>query len=87
MLIGPLSVFSEEMRYPYLDKRIVEFCYAIPTEIKFKNGWYRYIQRIAMENILPKKNQWRHKGPSFESLFNENLLLSGKDRLNNIISS
>ncbi len=81
-----VAVFSEEMRYPYLDKRIVEFCYAIPTEIKFKNGWYRYIQRIAMENILPKKNQWRHKGPSLESLFNKNLLLSEKDRLNTIIS-
>ena len=40
-----------------------------------------------MENILPKKNQWRHKGPSFESLFNKNLLLFEKDRLNNIIYS
>ena len=87
MLDRTSAVFSEEIRYPYLDKRIVEFCYAIPTEIKFKNGWYRYIQRIAMENILPKKNQWRHKGPSLTALFDKNLLLSEKDRLNDIISS
>ena len=85
MLNRTTSVFSLETRYPFLDKRLVEFCYAIPTEIKFKNGYYRYIQRIAMEGILPKMNQWRHKGPSFSSLFHETLLIHENDRLNDII--
>jgi asparagine synthase (glutamine-hydrolysing) len=85
MLNRTTSVFSIESRYPFLDKRLVEFAYAIPTEIKFKNGWYRYIQRIAMENILPKKNQWRRKGSSILPLFDKNLLQLEKDRLNDII--
>ena len=55
------SNFSIENRYPFLDKRLVEFCFAIPTEMKFKHGWSRYILRIAMDGILPKENQWRLK--------------------------
>ena len=87
MLNRTTSVFSIESRYPFLDKRLVEFAYAIPTKIKFKNGWYRYIQRIAMENVLPKQNQWRRKGSSILPLFDKNLLELEKDRLNDIIDT
>ena len=54
-----LSNFSIEPRYPFFDKRLIEFCYAIPDEMKFKLGWDRYIQRVSMQDILPKDVQWR----------------------------
>ena len=39
--------------YPYLDKRIVEFALAIPSELYFKHGKSRHLYLQAIENILP----------------------------------
>jgi asparagine synthase (glutamine-hydrolysing) len=51
--------FSIEARHPFYDKRLIEFCLAIPTEQKISNGWDRSIMRRAMSEILPKEIQWR----------------------------
>lgn len=53
------SQYLVERRHPFFDKRLVEFCLAIPSEIKNKYGFNRYLLRKGMENILPKKIQWR----------------------------
>lgn len=67
------AAFSIEPRYPFFDKRLIEFCILIPTEQKISNGWDRIILRRSMENILPKEIQWRPKksnlGPNFERSF------------------
>ncbi len=81
------SFFSIEPRYPFLDKRLVEYCYAIPTEMKFKFGWNRYILRVAMANIIPQENQWRQKPASLVPIFERNIMLFENTRLNNIINS
>ena len=61
-LVDQISApFSIELRHPFFDKRLVEFCLAIPTEQKFSNGWDRMIMRRAMQGILPKEIQWRKK--------------------------
>jgi asparagine synthase (glutamine-hydrolysing) len=85
MLDRTNSAFSIEPRYPFLDKRLVEFCYAIPSGMKFKNGWGRYIQRIAMTDILPKENQWRPFKAELTPVLEKNLLLYEKTFLNNLI--
>ena len=79
-----LSSFYIEPRYPYLDKRLVEFCYAIPNDMKFKFGWSRYILRVSMENILPKEIQWRPDKKYFDPVLYKNLLLFEKKILNKI---
>lgn len=48
-----------EPRYPFWDKRLVEFCLSLPSEAKLKGGWTRLILRQAMEGILPPAVQWR----------------------------
>lgn len=53
------AAFSIEERHPFYDKRLIEFCYALPTEMKYQFGWSRYILRKAMEGILPEEVQWR----------------------------
>src|SRR5205085_8206788 len=30
---------SIETRHPFLDYRLVDFCYSLPNELKIKNGW------------------------------------------------
>jgi asparagine synthase (glutamine-hydrolysing) len=79
------SAFCIEHRHPFFDKRLLEFCYAIPTEIKFRSGWNRYILRKSMENILPKENQWRADKMNFTPYYERNLLLFEKDRLDEFI--
>ncbi len=78
------SYFSIETRYPFFDKRLIEFCYAIPDEMKFHFGWNRYILRVSMENILPLSIQWRPFKKFFDPLLKKNLLLFEKNRLDNI---
>ena len=76
--------FNIEPRYPYFDKRLIEFCYALPNEMKFKYGWNRFIQRMAMDKILPSEIQWRTEKTNFNPVYERNLLLE-KEQLESII--
>jgi len=53
------ATFALEQRYPFFDRRLMEFCVALPFEQKLRHGWTRAILRRAMENILPTTVQWR----------------------------
>ncbi len=79
------SPFSLELRHPFYDKRLIEFCYSIPDDIKFKFGWDRYMLRVGMENILPKEIQWRSSKKSFTPVLERNLLLLEKKNLENYV--
>ena len=43
-----------EERYPFFDKRIMEFCLSIPGKFRIKDGVGRYYYRKALESYLPK---------------------------------
>jgi len=51
--------FSVESRPPFLNRKLIEFSLNLPMEYIIKNGWNKYIARIAMENSLPKNIVWR----------------------------
>lgn len=53
------SVFGVEPRYPFADKRLVEYTLAIPPTQQFSDGWTRSIARRALGDLLPDKIQWR----------------------------
>lgn len=53
------AAFSLEFRHPFMDKRLIEFCMAVPASQKLQNGWTRAIMRHAMQDILPEAIQWR----------------------------
>jgi asparagine synthase (glutamine-hydrolysing) len=63
------AAFELETRFPYFDRRLMEFCLALPSDQKLSGGWTRLIQRRAMQDILPEKVQWRFTkaqlGPNF----------------------
>jgi hypothetical protein len=42
-----------------MDKRLVEFCIALPGHMRLRDGWTRYIMRRAMEGIVPDSITWR----------------------------
>lgn len=48
-----------EIRHPFMDQRLIEFCLALPSDQKLNKGWGRGILRNAMQGILPPEIQWR----------------------------
>lgn len=48
-----------EVRHPFFDKRLVEFCLALPPGQSLKDGWARSILRRALAGVLPEAVQWR----------------------------
>ncbi|MCC5636920.1 lasso peptide isopeptide bond-forming cyclase [Nostoc sp. CHAB 5844] len=54
------SALAIEPRHPFLDKRLVELCLAVPAHLKFCNGFGRGVMRRAMKDILPE--EVRHRG-------------------------
>jgi asparagine synthase (glutamine-hydrolysing) len=72
------GAFGIEPRYPFFDRRLLEFCGTLPPEQRLSGGWTRVIFRRAMDGILPPKVQWR---PSKQDLSpNFNAGLRGADR-------
>jgi asparagine synthase (glutamine-hydrolysing) len=47
-----------ELRYPFWDKDLVEFCLGLPSQEKINRGWTRSILRRSMEG-LPEMVRWR----------------------------
>lgn len=52
-----LMAHSIEARYPFMDRFLVEFMSRIPPEMRIKGIGFnrRYIEKKAMENLLPKQ--------------------------------
>ena len=48
---------------PFIDNDLVEFCYNLPSNYKYKNNIEKYILKEAFENDLPKEISKRVKNP------------------------
>jgi asparagine synthase (glutamine-hydrolysing) len=81
------SAFGIEPRHPFFDKRLIEFCIALPREQKIQDGWTRMIVRRALADLLPAKvlhrgSKW---GPS--GYFAPRLLRLDRDRLGEALTT
>ena len=76
---------SIEARYPFFDRRLMEFCLAIPLEQKFRQGYPRAILRHAMEGVLPPEVQWRLSKAKLGSNFHRNLVQFQQPLIENAI--
>jgi asparagine synthase (glutamine-hydrolysing) len=79
------AVFSQEARHPFMDKRLIEFCVALPPQQKLYQGWNRIVMRRAMNNILPQKVQWRPDKTNMSPNFIHGLLVRDKKRLDELV--
>jgi len=50
---------SVESRSPFLDYRLVEFFFSIPSLYKIRDGFTKYLLRESMKGIMPEKNRLR----------------------------
>lgn len=79
------AAFSIEPRYPFFDKRLVEFCLALPADQKQRSGLTRVVMRRAMNGILPPEIQWRGDKADLSPNFNHVLLRFERDRIEHVI--
>lgn len=52
---------SLEVRNPYLDYRVMEFCFNIPQEFKINNGTPKYLMKKLLKRYLPDELVYRRK--------------------------
>ncbi len=80
------AAFGIEARYPFFDRRLIEFCLSVPADQKLRGGWNRAIFRRAMEGVLPREIQWRSGKGNLSSNFHRRLLESNGSVLDGIAS-
>jgi asparagine synthase (glutamine-hydrolysing) len=79
------SAFFIEPRYPFFDRRLVEFCLGLPAEQKLRGGWTRMVLRRAMAHVLPDEIRWRGGKSDLSASFNRGLLAFCRKQLNEVI--
>jgi len=81
------AAFALEVRYPFFDQRLVEFCLSIPAEQKLRNGWTRSVMRRAMEGIVPPSVQWRIDKSDLSPSFNRGLFERDREIVDDVVFS
>jgi asparagine synthase (glutamine-hydrolysing) len=56
---------------PYLDRRLLEFCLALPGDLKVNHGYTRYLIRAGMRGILPETLRFRTSREPFSPDFHD----------------
>ncbi|MCM2314513.1 MAG: asparagine synthase-related protein [Thermoanaerobaculia bacterium] len=69
------------LRFPFLDRRIVQFAISVPQEQRSKLGIDRYVVREAMRGILPERTRTRTTKAEFGVVFNRELQVVVDDSL------
>ena len=77
--------FGLEVRYPFFDRRLMEFCLALPGEQKFGQGWTRWTQRRAMADRVPAQIRWRFSKADLSPNFTHGLLEAGRELSDSVI--
>lgn len=79
------AAFNIEPRFPFFDRRLIEFCIALPPGHRIYKGWTRSIFRFAMNGILPPEVQWRTDKANIGANVKINLLKYGFTQLENAV--
>ena len=56
---------------PFLDRRVLEFCLALPGDMKVNHGYKRYLIRAGMRGILPDTLRFRTSKEPFSPDFHD----------------
>jgi asparagine synthase (glutamine-hydrolysing) len=78
------AAFGVEPRYPFYDRRLMEFCLAIPAEQKLSQGWTRAIMRRAMTDVLPPEVRLRRDKANLSSNFRHKLFEYEQDLITDV---
>jgi asparagine synthase (glutamine-hydrolysing) len=48
-----------DVRFPFADRRLIELCVALPSALKQRDGWDRWVLRAALRGRVPEPVRWR----------------------------
>jgi asparagine synthase (glutamine-hydrolysing) len=80
------AAFPVEDCHPYFDRRLVEFCLALPSAQKLDNGYGRIVMRRALDGVLPEKVRWRYSKGNYTPTFNYALLMHDRRELQEVLA-
>lgn len=73
--------FSQSLRFPLLDRRVIELMLGVPSEQLQKDGWPRSLMRRAMRGIVPETIRLRpDKGGAFDPAIMSRIVMA-RERL------
>ena len=75
------AAWGIEARHPFMDKRLVEYCLALPSEQSFNEGWSRVVMRRAMKDVVPKRIHSRVGKASLAAPFRHLLFVQSEKAL------
>ena len=78
--------FSLELRFPFLDHRIVEFCFWLDSKYKINGGDQKYLMRKTMSEFLPA-NVKSKKKKAFGAIQGEWFRKYHRDKILNLLNS
>jgi asparagine synthase (glutamine-hydrolysing) len=81
------AVAGVEVRYPYRDRRLVEFMLRVPEHQIYLGGESRRILRTAMTGILPEEIRCRSGKTTFGALFRRGMLRSASSRYEQLVGN
>lgn len=56
-----------EVRLPFLDKNVVEFCFKNSSKVFYRKGWTKFLLRNSLKQSLPAKIVWNNRKKGFTS--------------------
>jgi asparagine synthase (glutamine-hydrolysing) len=77
--------FGVELRCPFFDKRLAEFCLALPADQKLERGWTRLIMRRSLAPYLPRDICWRRSKSTLRPNFTRGMVKFARERLDQVI--
>jgi asparagine synthase (glutamine-hydrolysing) len=79
---GALSI---EIRHPFWDRRLIEFCLALPPQQKLQHGLSRHVLRSAMKGILPSEVHQRTDKTNFTPNLRDGLFIFNREQVEDVI--
>lgn len=79
--------YSIESRSPWLDYRLAEYCFSLPSKFKIRNGLGKWILRQSMKGILPEEVRLRKDKSGFIAPADEWFRTINKKQLIDLIQS
>lgn len=74
-------------RHPFFDRRLLEFCLALPPEQRLHDGWDRVIQRRAMVDLIPDPIRTRQSKSVWTENFQVQLFARHGELLHGLVES
>jgi len=88
VLFDSIAAYSEvEQRFPFLDRRLVDYAIALPPRLHFRNGFRKYILRESMVGILPERVRQRTSVSHVSELILRGLYEKERSRVHELLQS